>query len=307
MRTTTRLLACVAVLGLTGGVLAGCTRPTPNPPPPTDPTPTPTNPDPGDPGDPDPGGGHAKGPNPTEASLTASRGPFAIAQSRVARGNGFGGGTISYPTDASLGRLGAVVVVPGFTARESSISWYGPRIASHGFVVLTIDTNSTGDFPPSRATQQNAAFRYLSTSSPVASRVDPTRLAAMGWSMGGGGSLIAAQSNPNIKAIIPLAPWSPGSRFTYATPTFILSCAGDAIAGNSSNSDVFYASLTGEKAQMTMSSGGHYCPTRANDTVGRYVVAWLKRFVDGDTRYSSFICTSGTPRGASSYRNTCPV
>jgi hypothetical protein len=135
----------------------------------------------------------------------------------------------------------------------------------------------------------------------VANRIDPTRLGAAGWSMGGGGSLMAAQSNPNIKVVVPMAPWNPGMRYTYNKPTFILSCASDAIAGNASNSNVFYGSLNGEKAQLTI-SGSHFCPTSVDTTAARYVVAWLKRFLDDDTRYASFVCT---PR--SNYRNTCPV
>jgi hypothetical protein len=249
------------------------------------------------------GGGYTHGPDPTDQTLRAARGPYAITSTRVARGNGFGGGTISYPND-NLGRLGAMVVVPGFMSPESSIAWYGPRIASHGFVVLTIATNSTGDTVSSRATQQNAALRWLTTSSPVAARTDPTRLAAGGWSMGGGGSLTAAQSNQNIKAIIPMAAWAPGSQFRYATPTLLVSCSSDAVAGNASNSNVFYGSLTGPKAQLTM-SGGHSCPTMTNATIGRQAVAWLKRYLDQDTRYSSFACPATAPSGAASWRSAC--
>jgi hypothetical protein len=269
----------------------GCTNPGPTDPGPTDPGPT--QPGGG-------GGGTAKGPNPTEASLSANRGPFAVSQ---ISGNaaGFNRGTVYYPTDTSLGRLGAMVVVPGFMSAESSIQWWGPRIASHGFVVMTLTTNTVGDFPAQRAQQQTAALNWLANSSPVASRVDGTRLATGGWSMGGGGSLDAARNNPNIKVVVPMAPWNPGSRYAYNKPTFILSCSTDAIAGNSMNSNVFYSSLSGEKAQLTL-SGGHFCPTSRNDVAGRYVVAWLKRFLDNDERYSSFVCAA-----RANYRNTCPV
>jgi hypothetical protein len=245
-------------------------------------------------------GATAIGPDPTEASLTASRGPYAVGQRRGI-GAGFAGGTIYYPNDQSLGRMGAVVVVPGFLSVEAQMAWWGPRIASHGFVVMVIGTTTLLDVPASRAMQQNAALRWLTTSSPVANRIDPTRLAAAGWSMGGGGSLDAARNNPNIKVVVPMAPWNPGSIYLYSKPTFILSCNADAIATNALNSDIFYGSLTGEKAQLTI-SGSHFCPTSPNAAAARYVVAWLKRFLDDDTRYSSFVCTARL-----SYRNTCPV
>jgi hypothetical protein len=292
MKRTTRLMACTAVLALASGVLLGCRTPDPGPGPgPTDPGPTQPGPGPG------PGpGGDAKGPNPTEALLTAARGPFQITQTR-GNGSGFASGTVYYPTDTSLGRMGAIVVVPGFMSVEAQMAWWGPRLASHGFVAMVIGTNTVMDVPGSRAQQQNAALRWLSTQSPVANRIDPTRLAAGGWSMGGGGSLMAAQSNPNIKVVVPMAPWNPGMRYTYNKPTIIMSCSSDAIAGNGANSNVHYAGLTGPKGQITV-SGSHFCPTSTNTVAARYVVAWMKRFLDGDTRYQQFVCT---PR--SGYRN----
>jgi hypothetical protein len=293
MKMSTRLVACAVTVALASGSLLGCTQPQAAPP------------------AADAAGAAAAsevgtlaiGPEPTEAMLNASRGPHAITSQR-GNGSGFASGTVSYPTDQSLGKLGAIVIVPGFLSAESSISWWGPRIASWGFVAMTIGTNTVTDFPPSRASQQQAALRWLTSTSPVASRIDGTRLAAGGWSMGGGGSLDAARSNANIKVVLPMAPWNPGSRYAYNKPTFILSCSSDAIAGNGSNSNVFYSSLTGEKAQLTI-SGSHFCPTTPNAAAGRLAVSWLKRFLDGDTRFSSFICDSSP--GGVSYRNTCPV
>ena len=292
MKMRTRLIACAASVALAAGALAGCTNPGASAAPG------------GEAGDVAALAGEvsatAIGPDPTEAMLTRSRGPFAVGQRRGS-GAGFAGGTVYYPTDQSLGRMGAVVVVPGFMSVEAQMAWWGPRLASHGFVVMVIGTYTLADIPASRASQQNAALRWLSTSSFVANRIDPTRLAAAGWSMGGGGSLDAARSNPNIKVVVPMAPWNPGSIYLYSKPTFILSCQADLIATNGINSDVFYGSLTGEKAQLTI-GGSHFCPTSPNTAAARYVVAWLKKFLDGDSRYNSFVCT---PR--LSYRNTCPV
>ena len=83
----------------------------------------------------------------------------------------FGGGTIYYPTTA--GQYGVVALSPGFTATQTSVAWLGRRLATHGFVVVTINTNSTLDQPASRATQLIAALNYVanSASSTVRSRV----------------------------------------------------------------------------------------------------------------------------------------
>jgi hypothetical protein len=254
--------------------LAGCTTPGPGPGPgPVDPGPGPVTPGPG---------GTQKGPNPTASALERN-GPFSTARINVSRSaaSGFGGGTIHYPTDASLGRLGAIVVVPGFMSAESSIAWYGPRIASHGFVVMTIATNSTSDQPASRGRQLNAGLQFLTRHATVGSRIDPSRLGVMGWSMGGGGTLDAAASNSNIRAIIPLAPWHTNTRrSSLRTPALVISCSNDTVASNSSHSNPIYQNLgSTEKAQFTV-RGSHFCVTNSPDSgISRMSVAWVKRFI----------------------------
>src|SRR5690349_10642984 len=132
---------------------------------------------------------YERGPAPTTASIEALRGPFATATVTVpaSGARGFGGGTIYYPTSTSEGTFGAVAISPGFTATQSSVAWLGPRLASQGFVIITIDTLSRYDSPASRGDQLLAALDYLTTSSSVRSRIDASRLGAMGHSMGGGG------------------------------------------------------------------------------------------------------------------------
>jgi esterase/lipase len=290
------IAAGLAVLALAG---AACTNPRPGPGTTTT-TSTPTGPTTTVPG----GGDTIKGPAPTDALLNAATGPFATTSFTVP-GSGYGGGTVFYPTQA--GRYGGVAVVPGFVSPQSSIRWYGPRLASHGFVVITIDTNSGGDQPDSRGQQLNAALRTLTSDSRVSSRVDPTRLAVMGWSMGGGGVLSAAASNPNIKAGIPLAPWhGTKSWSSLRTPIMIVQCSNDSVASNSSHSERFYSSLGSTEKAIWAAPGSHGCVTSSNTAIARMSVSWLKRFVDNDTRYSSFVC-QGPGSGGSNFRSTCPV
>ncbi|MEV5269359.1 poly(ethylene terephthalate) hydrolase family protein, partial [Streptomyces werraensis] len=125
---------------------------------------------------------YERGPAPTESSIEALRGPYAVSQTSVSRlsATGFGGGTIYYPTTTADGTFGAVAISPGYTALESSISWLGPRLASQGFVVFTIDTNTTLDQPGSRGDQLLAALDYLTQRSSVRNRVDSSRLGVMG-------------------------------------------------------------------------------------------------------------------------------
>jgi dienelactone hydrolase len=252
-----------------------------------------------------------RGPTPTEAGLAASTGPYATAQTTVGTGHGFGGGTIYYPTITTDGDFGVVAVVPGFTASQSSISWYGPRLASHGFVVITIDTNSVFDNPSSRGTQLLAALDYVAEESTVADRVDPNRAAVMGWSMGGGGSLEAAMDRPSLRAAIPLAGWHSTSNWSGITvPTLVVGCELDNLATVASHSEPFYESIPAatDKAYLEIDDGNHGCVTSPNNAIARQVISWLKRFVDGDTRYDPFLCPPPAPAAGSisEYRSNCP-
>ncbi|WP_086838616.1 poly(ethylene terephthalate) hydrolase family protein [Amycolatopsis kentuckyensis] len=252
-----------------------------------------------------------RGPAPTTASVTAERGPFTIATERVGPGQGFGGGTISFPTDTSQGTFGAVAVAPGFLESEAAIAWYGPRLASQGFVVITISTNSVQDTPDARSEQLLAALRYVTDSSQAKGRVDRNRLAVMGHSMGGGGALIAARKAPTLKAAIPLTGWSPNTTFSdVRVPAFVVSAQYDLIAPDGTFSRPFYQSLpsSSNKAYLLLAGVGHMAPTKPNPTIAEYSISWLKRFVDEDTRYEQFLCPLPARDPAiAAYRGTCPL
>jgi dienelactone hydrolase len=253
-----------------------------------------------------------KGPNPTEASVRAARGSFATTTASVSSlVAGFGGGTIHYPTDTSQGTFGAIAFAPGFTASSTSYAWIGPRIASQGFVVFLINTDSRFDFPASRATQLQNALNYLVNQSVAASRIDRNRLAVGGHSMGGGGSLIAADNNASLQAAVPLQPWNSGTNFSGVNvPSMIIGAENDTVASVSSHSEPFYNSIpaSAEKAYVELNGASHGVGTTANVVQAKSMIVWLKRYVDNDTRYEQFICPP--PPAPSSeiqeYRNTCP-
>ncbi|MFI2782207.1 bis(hydroxyethyl) terephthalate hydrolase [Streptomyces sp. ALB3] len=265
-----------------------------------------------------PGGAQAadnpyeRGPAPSNSSIEASRGSYATSQTSVSSllVRGFGGGTIYYPTSTSDGTFGAVVISPGFTAYESSIAWLGPRLASQGFVVFTIDTNTTLDQPASRGDQLLAALDYLTEDSSVRSRVDSSRLGVMGHSMGGGGTLEAAKDRPSLKAAIPLTGWNLDKTWPEVrTPTLIVGADGDTVASVASHSEPFYNSLPSslDKAYLELRGASHFTPNTSNTTIAKYSISWLKRFIDNDTRYEQFLCPiPSASLTIAEYRGNCP-
>jgi triacylglycerol lipase len=263
--------------------------------------------------------GYAQGDNPTLSSVSSASGPFSVSTLNVSSSvSGFGGGTVYFP-DSINNEVATIAISPGFTASQSSIAWWGPVLASNGFIVITIDTNSRFDQPDSRGRQLDSALSYLigqgnNNSSPLYQRIDENRLAAMGHSMGGGGTLRSAARN-RLSAAVPLAPWRlGGNNFNQIeVPTMIMACENDLVAPTGIHASPFYNRIPGntDKVYLELNNGDHGC---ANGGAGRdtpllatYGVSWMKRFLDKDSRYNQFLCGPNheSNSGISEFRDTC--
>ena len=311
------LLAALGTLSACGGGGPGSATPGPTAAPTPTPAPTLTP-------VPAPGPPYDRGPAPSVTALEADLGPFAVATLTVGPSTavGYGGGTISYPAETSEGPFGAAAVVPGYTGVQRSMQWFGPRLASNGFVVIVIDTLSPTHNAEARAAQLVAALNQVIAFSataghPLFGRVDGNRLAVIGHSYGGGGALLAGTSNPSLKAVVPLAPYYESTSFSRLTvPTLVVGCQRDAVAPVSARAIPMYSSIPApvSKAYLELAGGDHLCVETGNGNKavqGKYATAWLKRFVDEDVRYSPYLC--GAPHEAdlrgsaiSAYRETCP-
>ncbi|MBC7984670.1 MAG: alpha/beta hydrolase, partial [Candidatus Obscuribacterales bacterium] len=102
-------------------------------------------------------------------------------------------------------------------------------------------------------------------------------------------------------------------------PTFIIACESDSTAAVGSHASPFYNSIPAsvDKAYLEINNGSHSCAGSSASTankamLGKYGVAWVKRFMDNDTRYSEFLCGAphqtdlGNTAVISEYRETCP-
>ncbi|HPD57978.1 MAG TPA: hypothetical protein PKW17_12110 [Smithellaceae bacterium] len=256
------------------------------------------------------------GPDPTSAALN-SDGPFAVSSSSISSstcGSGCAGGTVYYPNTS--GQYAVVAVCPGFTNTSSAISWFARRLATHGFVTIAMNTNSIFDFPDSRATQLAAVLKYLvnSSSSTIRSRIRTADRGVSGYSMGGGGTLIASKSDSTLKVGVSFAPYNSSTNFsTVSVPQILLGGSSDSIAPVSSHALPFYNSIPSstKKALGVLRSASHLTFTSYDERAARYGVAFAKRFADGDTRYTPFLCGAEHTAYATStrftdYRSNCP-
>ncbi len=247
------------------------------------------------------GSGVGLGPAPTIASLSGHGAYEVRTYTDFPDVPEFAGATIYYPLDAPA-PTGGVAISPGFTEEQRHIDWWGPRLASHGYAVLVLDTNEPEVRPDARADALIAAVRILKAEdnrdgSPLRGRIDVGKMAVMGHSMGGGGALIVANEHGDeIQAAIPFTPYGPERVFDRITvPTLIIAGSADRVTPVAEHSWPHFLSIpeSTTKVYMEIDGGDHYIAdsTRGTDlaTIGRYGIAWLKLYLDGDERYRGFI------------------
>jgi len=243
----------------------------------------------------DPGG--ARGPDPTRQSISGN-GPYQVESytSGYRDGPQFADATVWHPVGAPE-PLALVSVVPGYVSAQSSISGWGPFLASHGIATITIGTNSGGDQPPARALALMDSLESLSgendrAGSPLQGKLDLGKKAVMGWSMGGGGTLIALEDNPELKAGIGLAAWGRSSHPGIGQPTLLFAGTSDGLAGG--HSQGFYNSIPDSTPKMLFEVQGAphevaNSPDRYSGEIGAYGLSWMKLFLEGDERYRQFL------------------
>jgi dienelactone hydrolase len=213
----------------------------------------------------------------------------------------FSAATIYYPV-GTPGPIGGVAIAPGFTERQSHIEWWGPRLASHGYAVLVLDTNDPRERPDARAAALIAAAGVLRgentrVESRLFGRIAVDRMAIMGHSMGGGGALLAANTRgADIAAAIPFTSWEPDTDFSgIVAPTLVIAGEEDDIAEVAEHAWRHFGSIPSStpKVYMELEGGDHFIAdtNRGQDlaTVGRYALAWLKLHLDGEERYRDFL------------------
>jgi len=257
--------------------------------------------------------------NSSTLSRTGASGPYSVAKKNVSNwdASGFGDGTIWYSQAAynDCGRMPGIAVVPGFVSEERSIEWWGERLASWGFVVITINTNTGFDQPISRAGQLSDALDHMIEDRTVSYMIDSRTLGAVGWSMGGGGSIYLGNTRREVKAIIPQAPWF-ASTIESDKPALFIGCQLDAIAPVLTHVNTFYNATGGgwfgpqvPKAKIEIRGGSHFCANSGygnESLLGKAGIAWMKRFLSNDSRFNQFTCGQenyGSDWSVSDYRH----
>jgi len=228
-------------------------------------------------------------------------------------GNDYYGSTIYYPEN-TIGNLTSIIIIPGYANPELSIQGWGPFLASHGIVCMTIGTNSIFDLVNDRKEALQDALISLKaennrTNSPLFNKLDTNKIALGGWSMGGGGAQLVAVEDPSIKAILAFCPFiepsvvSP-SLLNHSAPILIFSGQIDVVAPPSTHADIQYnyTPSSTKKLKYEVFGGGHTIantPLGGFGEVGRMGLSWLKKYLVNDSCYCPLLLD--TPTTASDY------
>ena len=223
----------------------------------------------------------------------------------------FAGAMVFYPLTLSFDLPnGAIAFVPGFRANAAMYEWWGPALASLGYTVFILETNSPTDTLAARADALIAAVDFIKSENqnadaPIVNKIDPDKIAIMGHSMGGGGTLLAANEfSEELKAAIPFTPWLPDADFSSVTvPTLLIAGEIDRIASVAEHARPHYDSLSNAVPRMYLEikDGNHFIANSlteneglnpnldVHDLVGSMAVAWLKLFMDGEEAYRELV------------------
>lgn len=262
------------------------------------------------------GGGIMRGDAPTEMSAS-NNGPYTVGMYKSGFDNppgGFSAATIYHPTNADA-PFAMVVICPGFLNSQPSIAAWGPFFASHGIVTMTMDTGTINDSVVMRADQLWEALTSLKgehtrAGSPLNGKLDLMRAGLMGWSMGGGGTWINANTHPDLKTAVSLAGHisTAGGAPTVpmiSVPAFL--CAGQVdnpILGGGMSQPVYNVIPNATPKMLYEVAGGDHnvcnTPTSNGNITGRYILSWQKVYLEGDERYRQFLLQM--PSGTSDFK-----
>ena len=162
---------------------------------------------------------------------------------------GYASAEISYPCDLSAASYPATTLTGGFTNTKEQMRWLANHLTSHGYVVINMTPTNRYGNPTVWEKAHKAGFAKLASEdqnpqSLIYKKIDLTKRALTGYSMGGGGVLLAAEDMDNVQAAtVALAPYLSFDQPDFAKltgPTLVLGSENDELAYNA---EEYYSKL----------------------------------------------------------------
>lgn len=211
---------------------------------------------------------------------------------------------VTYPCNLSKSTYPATTLTGGYSNTKEDMTWLANHLTSHGYIVIAITPNNILGSPPGWATAHKGGIAKLKSettrsASPIYKKVATSKLGIAGFSMGGGGALLAAADlKKDIKTAIPLAPYLGVSSPDYSSisaKTLIQAGANDTISYPSVVASYYQSlptSLT--RALTTFRDASHLDWINSGSATqhARFktlVTSWMKLYLDGDSAYQTHL------------------
>lgn len=222
-------------------------------------------------------------------------GPYKLLQSRLVRTPGYGAATLFWPREPQ-NRCPVVVTFPGYTGRAEEMHIIGKRLATHGCAVLAAGSIEPKAFPENRAEQILSALDDARGRGEWASVIDPAKTAFVGYSMGGGGSLIAAERE-SVSAVVALNPWAKRGFSKVTAPVLIVGGSNDTVAPMSEHARPIYTSMkkSRQRAMLTRIAGRHDSGIINDPRILSRITAFIKVHAAGEAAYRSALTAEAEP------------
>ncbi len=221
-----------------------------------------------------------------------SAGPYVVTRTSTMR---TGSTVVAYvPTLGAGARVPLVVFKHGFQLSSANYATTLERIATHGFVVLGVDTRSGLIGGPTNIDERDAmihAIDWALSDAPFAASVDGAHIAVKGHSRGGKVAVLAAAADARVTAALLLDPVNgcgPGSPYSASCPDARIGAAALTIP-------------VGVMGETNDATGGFMpcAPTAQNYTTiyGALTSSWAVQWTFADAVHMTFTDDGGGSAG----------
>ena len=214
---------------------------------------------------------------------------------------------IAYPCEASDGPFPALTFTGGITNVKEQVAWLADHLVTYGFILIVM--TPTNNLSLTTDVWEKAMLGGLEMlesensrpSSPIYNLVDTDSLGIMGYSMGGGGTLKAANTvGDKIKTALSLAPHEflvdPSMYANISVSTVVTTGTRDIICPRDSVwaiSDCLPDHI--ERLFVNFTNADHLDwvdllgDQETQDRFKTFIVSWLKYYLAGDFSFETYL------------------
>lgn len=214
---------------------------------------------------------------------------------------------IVYPCETSDGPFPALTFTGGITNVKEQVAWLADHVVTYGFILIVM--TPTNNMSVTTDIWENAMLGGLQMlesennrpSSPIYNLVDMDRLGIMGFSMGGGGTLKAANTvGDKIKTALSLAPHespvNPSMYTNISVPTVVTTGTNDSICPRNSVKAIFDCLPNDIERLFVNFTDAHHVDwmdflgdETTQDRFKTFIVSWLKYYLTGNSSYETYL------------------